>query len=151
MYVHVHTIIRKQAFALGNNVHTEAMSIHTRAHARTRTRTHTFFRLVSLSGVLSMTLMATSTPVRRCVASFTLAKLPFPIVCRQHDKVAYKDNERPKLGPLRTAAGGESARCRVWSQRGWDTREQSCPSGRVEEHLHKAGPCKVHANTVKPT
>ena len=41
----------------------------------------TFSRLPSLRVVLSMILMATSTPVSLWRASFTLAKLPLPMVC----------------------------------------------------------------------
>lgn len=40
----------------------------------------TFWRLPGFNWVLSMILMATSFPVGTCLASFTLAKFPLPIV-----------------------------------------------------------------------
>lgn len=41
---------------------------------------HTFCKLEGFSCVLSMILMATSLPVGKCLANFTFAKFPFPIV-----------------------------------------------------------------------
>ena len=40
----------------------------------------TFCKLDGFNCVLSIILMATSFPVGKCLANFTLAKLPFPIV-----------------------------------------------------------------------
>ena len=66
------------------HTHTHSLSISPSNFCFLHTHTHRLFftlaRFDSFKEVLSMIFIATSTPVRMCRASLTLAKFPFPTV-----------------------------------------------------------------------